>query len=269
MAEDLSARAAANGPTRRAAADALVAADASGKLAAFRAFADASKFSTNVSADKILAYGETGEVLHTRAACIQAARRDEAAGLAAFAKRQGSWLLRREGFEDLWEGGREILYGAVNAGNMGTEGQYGPFCLVADPLPAVSLATFPSDTAQTYVDASGVTDQARAESDVTLWEDRGALALWKESVAVAAAPEDSWPDVMARPGHYMEVCRVGRLPIEGLASVRLRVGYVDRLVDIMLRHQRKEALDASEEEEWRAYNALLTWRPAIMVEEIP
>lgn len=121
MAHDMTATAKANRATIRVAADASVAADSSGRLAAFRRLVATSSFTTNVSAHKVTTFGRVGELLDARQYDVERAGGDRTAGLAAFAVRQGSWLARRQAFEDLWHHGRRLVYGAVNAGGMGTE----------------------------------------------------------------------------------------------------------------------------------------------------
>ena len=138
-----------------------MAADPSDRLATFQQFVETSSFSTNVSADKVLAFDQAHDVLDTRRFHVQKAGGDAAVGLADFATEQRDLLVRREAFEDLWHGGRQIVYGAVNAGGMGTEGRFGPFCLTSKhpdtPVPD-ALAVFPEDSAHRYTTEAGEVD---------------------------------------------------------------------------------------------------------------
>ncbi|MGI8683770.1 MAG: hypothetical protein ACR2MO_01480, partial [Acidimicrobiales bacterium] len=170
MAHDMTATAKANRSAIRAAADASVAADSSGRLAAFRRLVTSSSFTTNVSAHKVTTFGRVGELLDARQYDVEQAGGDRTAGLDAFAVRQGAWLARREAFEDLWHHGRRLVYGAVNAGGMGTEGLFGPFCLgSADPTTPVpdALAVFPGDSAQRYTTDAADCDGEQARREAT------------------------------------------------------------------------------------------------------
>ncbi len=176
---DLTATAAANDARRQAAAKAAIGADGSGRLGRFAALVAGSPCSTNVSAHKVLVFHEVGEILDARRYQVQRAGGDVSAAAEAFEGDQETSLEPRQAFEDLWEHGRRLLYGAVNAGGMGTEGRYGPFCLVVpapdNPEPD-ALAVFPGNTAERY--ASGpVADEAAACRDATSWGQRSGLAV--------------------------------------------------------------------------------------------
>lgn len=260
---DLIATAAANSAARRADAAELIADDVSGVLARFRDFASGSMFSSNVSAAKVVDWDSASEVLDTRRWLIAQAAGNIAAGLAAFALQQGSWLVRREAFENLWEQGSCFVYGAVNAGGMGTEGRFGPFCIVlSDPeahLPSV-LAVFPGDSADRYTTVSGAVDEAAAEREATSWADRAVLAVVRCSPEALTADPHNWPDVVCRADRYLEVVIVAHLPITVLAEVRLRTGLIDRLDELQSRRFLGEPLEPDEENEVRAYSVLQAWR---------
>jgi len=259
----LSATAAANSTTRQTESAALISGDPTGTLTRFHAFVADSVFSSNVSADKVIDWDEAGEVLDTRRWSIAQSGGDVAVGLAAFASQQGQWLVRRQGFEDLWEHGRRFFYGALNAGGMGTEGRYGPFCVVIHDLDAhgpCALAVFPGDSAQRYTTEAGSVDAAAAGREATAWADRAGLALVHRAAEVQAVDEEGWFEVVCRPDRYLEVVVAAQLPIAVVAEVRIRRGTADRLDDLQSRRLIGDVLSPTESNEVRAYEAMQRWR---------
>jgi hypothetical protein len=259
---DLTATAAGNSPARQAQARAVLEADGSGKLRRFGWLAASSVFSTNVDFDKVVVYDRAGEVLDTRRYYAER-HGDTAAGLSVFAKKQGSWLLRREAFEDLWEHGRAFVYGAVNAGGMGVMGSFGPLCLVVqDPerqRPRV-LAAFPADTAARYTDAAGAVDGRLARAEATTWTARGELAvIQRQGEAMASAAHD-WPRVLCCPAAYLEATFAGSLPLEALSEVRLLDEAHEHLEELSSRLVSGETLTDTEKNELGAYDRLHRWR---------
>jgi hypothetical protein len=178
-----------NGSRVRATADRVAAADATGSVEAFRALATASTFSTNVSADKIDAFDAHGAILDARAVRTHHAGGDEAVGLKAFEAEQGSWLVRRQGFEALWRNGSRFVYGAVNAGGMGAElPRFGHFCLVVSEPAAQAreLGVFPANSAERYYSPAGDVDRDLARREATSWRDRGHLVTIERAADVPA-----------------------------------------------------------------------------------
>ena len=99
MRRDLSATAAGNSTARAAQAGRVGLSPATDT--AFRAHIADSVFSTNASAEKILAFDELSQVMHTRGLHIHQAGGDVRAGLAAYRKGQGQWFRRHSAFEAL------------------------------------------------------------------------------------------------------------------------------------------------------------------------
>jgi hypothetical protein len=263
VAHDLTATAESNSPARKAAAADILAADASGRLANFRQLVDGSSFSTNVSADKVLAFNQAGDVLDTRRFHIQKAGFDPVAGLADFTTGQRDLLVRREAFEDLWHHGRGIVYGAVNAGGMGTEGRFGPFCLTSShpdiPVPD-ALAVFPGDSAHRYTTEAGDVNADLARAEATAWSHRVDLAVierWSEALAV---PETGWADVVCRSDRYLEVTRAGSTRVADLHEVRVRAAYRSELVTLRVRFIAGEPLTSDELAQVGAYDVVREWR---------
>lgn len=260
---DLTLTAESNAGARRAAAEAAVADDHSGTVAAFREFAGTSRFSTNATADKICAYGAAGEVLDTRGSYIHTVGGDATKGLEDFAAAQESWLARREAFEDLWHHGRRLLYGAVNAGGLGPTDSFGSFCLLVDDPedpPADALAVFPGDSVRRYTTPDGVVDEQRCVEEVTPWGERADLAVLECAGEAAAAPEEDWPQLLCRDHRYLEVVRAGRIPVTALAETRLRSGERSRLDGLRARVLAGDELAPVEANEVAAYDVLHTWR---------
>lgn len=249
----------ANSAGRRERAGSLVAGDPSGRLADFRALAASALVSTNVEAFKVEVFDEADEVLDARR--IDARRAgDEAAGLAAFRDRQGSWLQRREAFERLWVDGESFIYGALNAGNRGVP-RFGDFCLVVgDPAArSRSVALFPEDTAQRYTNGSDV-DAERVRNEATAWSDRDALAVVERDAEALTANDDAWPEVVCRENHYLEAVLGPPLPVRDVTEVRLPQPYLDRLEELEVRELAGEDLTPSERKEVSAFSSLQRWR---------
>jgi len=210
-------------------------------------------------------FDAAGEVLDARRYQV-AVSGDETTGLAMFAAEQREYFVKRQAFEDFWAHGRQLVYGAVNAGGMGTEGQYGPFCVViADPtaLDPDSLAVFPGDSAQRYTTAAGEVDSAAALAEATAWADRADLAVVERSVEALTTAEGEWPEAVCRAGHYLEAPRAGALPARFVAEVRMRVETRDRLEELRTGVVAGEVIEPSQRGEVRAFQALLGWQRAV------
>jgi hypothetical protein len=259
---DLTATAAGNSPARQAQARAVLEADGSGKLRRFGWLAASSVFSTNVDFDKVVVYDQASEVLDTRNYYAQR-HGGAAAGRRAFAKKQGSWLARREAFEDLWEHGRSFIYGAVNAGGMGVLGGFGPICLVVqDPEQQRprALAAFPADTATRYTDEVGTVNGRVAGEEATSWAARGELAVIERQSEAMASTAPDWPGVLCRPGTYLEATFAGSLPLSALSEARLLDQTRDHLRKLRFRQVTGETLTDTERNELGAYDRLQRWR---------
>ncbi|MGH9277285.1 MAG: hypothetical protein ACRD12_04165 [Acidimicrobiales bacterium] len=238
-------------------------ADTSGRLRSFREFAmEKSHFSTNVDCFKIVAFHDVGEIVDARRVCVHRAGGDEAAGLAAYARIQDDWMARREAFEDLWHHGRRLVYGAVNAGGMGTP--FGIWCLVADPeQPAANaLGVFPDNTARRYAETSGVADGSRAAGEVTAWADRAELAVVERGAEAVASADEEWPDVVCGDDRYLEVARAGPWPVAACGEVRMRAELRARLDELWAQEETGELLPVDEANEVAAYRVVDAWRKA-------
>lgn len=109
-------------------------------------------------------------------------------------------------FEAIWNHGRRFVYGAVNAGGMGTEG-FGPFCIVVDDPGAsapAALGVVPADSASRYCSRDGTVDRARALGEVIAWSDRGDLVAVERANDVSGVPPDEWTVVVCRSRRYLE-----------------------------------------------------------------
>lgn len=251
---DLTSTAAANSVVRRADAAARLGRDGSGQLARFRDYVDVeSRFTSNVTADKLVMFHAAGEVLHGRAMY----------GEVEFNRRQGARLSRREAFEDLWEHGRRLLYGAVNAGGMGPESAFGAFCLVLDDPEATvpdALGLFPGNTAERYRSEAGGVDGARAADEATAWSDRAHLAVLEFGDDAIATGARDWPSLTGGSDHWIEVTRAGALPLRAVRGVRRRAAMRERLDELLALQMAGEALTVLDENEVTAYRAILEWR---------
>jgi hypothetical protein len=261
---DLTATAEGNSPARQAQAHAVLEAAGSEKshLQRFRWFAASSAFSTNVDFDKVVVYDKAGAVLDTRSYYAQR-HGGAAAGLRVFAKRQGSWLARREAFEDLWEHGRTFIYGAVNAGGIGVLGDFGQICLVIqgpERRGPRALAAFPADTATRYTDEAGAVDGPLAQAEATAWAARTDLAVIERQSEATATSAPDWPRVLCRPAAYLEAVFAGPLPLGALGEARLRDEAHERLEELSSRSVAGETLTVLEKNELSAYDLLHKWR---------
>ena len=252
MAHDLIAIAQANSAARKAAADALVATDPSGRLAAIRDAGASAALSTNVDAAKVRNYDAAGGIVPTPRPISGA----------------DPWRARREAFEDMWQHGHQFVYGAVNIGNMGAE-DFGSFCIVvADPAtPAPdALGTFPADSAQRYVSTAAVVDEPRALHEATGWADRGPLTVTERAHEALVRPTGDWPDVVCEPGRYLEVVRAGPLPLTAVSQVRLRATRRTELDKLQARrHLLGATLSARQRHDVAAYDVVQGWRRSLGV----
>ncbi len=261
MPDDVTATAVANGVARRSESAALVAADDSGRLVRWRELAQGSWFSTNVSADKLIAFDRAKEVLDTRRIPPTHGDGPEPDAPADEPMPQVDWWPRRTAFEDLWQHGRRFLYGAVNAGGLGAAG-FGPFCLVSNPEAPTpdALAVFPADSAQRYTNLDAVVDRERAKAEATAWADRADLAVTQLGQVALSVEEQDWPDRLCGAERYLEVVRAGRFLSETVAEVRVTTGYLWTLAELRLRHVAGEPLDDLERNQAAAYDVLGRWR---------
>ena len=238
-------------------------ADPSGRLADFRELVETSSFSTNVSADKVLAFDRADEILDARRFHVQQAGGDSVVGLAAFATAQRDGLARREAFEDLWHHGRQFVYGVVNAGGMGTEGRFGPFCLTSDdpetPV-ADALAVFPGDSVERYTTKSGEVDADQARVEATAWPNRADLAVVERGDEARSGSAGTWSALVCRENSYLEVTRAGSMPVTALTEVRMRSSYESELYASWQRWLTRQPMSAIERAQALAYDAVLRWR---------
>lgn len=263
MAANLTLTAERNSAKHRAAADDAIATDASGTRRRFRDLIRHSVFSTNVDAFKIPVFNTAGEILDARSVETQRCGGNRARGLREFRRRQGAWLVRRQGFEDLWKHGRRFVYGAVNAGGMGAEGPFGRFCIVvSDPeRPAPdALAVFPGDSASRYTDASGRVNAIRAMSEATSWQDRCALGTTELGADALLIHSAGWPSVICHPRRYLEAARAGSLPITGVAEIRIRAEYRINLDEWRGSFLAGDPLTSEQANQVAAYDVVHSWR---------
>ena len=218
-------------------------------------------FSTNATAEKILAFDEISEITHTRGLCIHWAGGDVRTGLADYKVRQERWYRRRTAFEKLWKRGRSLLYGAVNSGNLGVY-EHGGFCLVVeDPtrLPKAERAVFPGNSAQRYATWAGKLRTAKAVKEATAWKDRAELAIVKLGSSIATTHPVGWPELICRGGDYIEVAQIGDIPISAVTEVRVEAANWKRLMDGVARKRRKLPLDDGTAAEVKAVDAIIGW----------
>jgi hypothetical protein len=215
-------------------------------------------FSTNVTADKVLAYDAVDEVLDTRRVYIAQAGGDVAAGLKEFASRP--WAARRGAFEAVWADGERFVYGAVNGGGMGTE-SYGSFCLVADPTTVAPpiLAVFPGDSAQRYTNAAGDVDQTQMLDEVTAWDDRADLSTIERHLEVDSRT-DQWPVLLCSADRYIETVLAPGPATDQVDEVRLRSEYVVELDELQAQALASDDLTAVERSQVAAYDVIQSWR---------
>lgn len=250
----------ANSARHRQAADDAVIGERSGQLQSFRALAAVTRASTNVDADKVRIFDAAAELLDGRRLEIRRAGGDHAAGVAAFVRRQGSWLIRREAFEHLWVDGEAFVYFALNAGGLGVP-RFGDYCLVVgDPSQrGRSVAVFPSDSAQRYGTASPV-DSERVRAEAASWDDRDALAVIQLGSQALTATPATWPKLICSNDGYLETVVAPSPPLADVVEVRLRQNHLDRLEELEVRALAGEDLKATELAEAHAFRSLQGWR---------
>lgn len=187
-------------------------------------FADA-RPSTNADGEKIQRYDAANAVLDTRSVWIARCGGDVSAGIAEFERQQGpEWLPRRQGFEDLWNGGRTFLYAAVNPGHLGLL-SYGPFCIVIEPnrICGSDSAVFPGNTARRYGRTTGIPDAAAARSDVGCWEFVDDIGLAEFGDDAVPLPPAQWPELVCDDDdeRFLEVVTAGPVSLDDVVEIRL------------------------------------------------
>jgi hypothetical protein len=259
---DLTTIGESNRPLRETEADGVVTADPTGRLATFRRFVDDSHWSTNVDAEKVVQFDRAGEVLDARRLCVARCHGDAHRGLREFEFIQGPFLARRKAFEQMWENGESLIYGAVNAGGAGTGNSYtgfGAFCLVLND-PSIggrpALAVFPGDTVQLYTNGVGALHEAAACAGATSWDGRAAVALLALQATLPGCEPGDWPELVCSIHAYLEAPRAGDLPVNALSEIRLTAGAATLLTELTGRSIVGERLEEHERALVSAYQTL-------------
>jgi hypothetical protein len=180
---------------------------------------------TNIDGRKVVDFDAAGAILDARALWIARNGGNEVAGTRAFEDSQGTWLPKRQGFEDLWINGRTFIYGALNPGHNGVGADYGPFCLVVDPSRAVGdhRGVFPGNTADRYGTASGAADAKAAHADAGCWHFAADVGVVEFGLAANGVAATQWPRLVCNDQNFVEVVIAG--PIEFTDVTEVRVGY--------------------------------------------
>jgi hypothetical protein len=178
--------------------------------------------SSNVDAGKVVDYDRAARVLDTRSLWVIRCGGDTAAGIAEFKRSQGGWLARREGFEDLWAGGRSFIYSVLNPGQRGVV-DYGPFCLVIRPgrVAGANSRVFPANSAERYGRDSGVPDAVSAFADVGCWRFASDVAVVEHGPAAARLPPEDWPGLVCGDQRFVEVVTAGPIALSDVTEVRV------------------------------------------------
>jgi hypothetical protein len=201
------------------------------ELADLVAMLEAALPSTNMDGRKILDYDGADRIVDTRSLWIARCGGDTAAGIREFEKQQGSWLPRRQGFEDLWNRGREFVYGAVNPGHDGVGAQYGPFCLIIRParVAGANSGVFPANTAERYGRDSGVPDSARALAEAGCWRFVGDIGIVEFGTEAAGLTPQEWPRLVCNDTRFLELITAGPIEFADVTEVRLSQARVREL----------------------------------------
>lgn len=243
-----------------------ISADPTGRLRDFREFAGRSKWSTNVSADKVIIFNAAGELLDARQIWTARSGGDPVAGLAAFERAQGTFLGPRLEFEALWEFGEAFVYGAVNGGTAGTgqwASSFGPFCMVIDDpnVPAAdALGVFPADSVAAFTRPDGTLDRVAAVDNAASWTGRADVATLALNLTVPGADVAEWPTMLCSRHAYLEAPRAGRVLIAELTEVRLSTSALRRLERLQARVLVGETLDEPDRACHDAYRVMQQWR---------
>lgn len=263
MPLDLTTAALGNAEVHRDNARRVIQNDQSGVVSRLFELAASAEAATNVDAFKVVEYDRARRVLDARSYFV-AKCGDAQLGADEFDAAQGPWLVRRQAFEDLWTHGRSLVYAALSVGGMGTEGRYGPFCLVLDVEreKPEALALFPGNTAERYTDATGRLDEALAQGEVVGWPERAHVVVIERAEEATGQPEDRWPEVVCRPDRFIEVVLGPRVPLAAVNEARVRADFRQGLAELWARSLSDDALSGVENALVSAYVVLLRWRRA-------
>ena len=244
MSVDLATHAAANVSAHGAAADAVVGQYPNARD--FRLAAAVAPMSTNVSADKMVAYASAGMWLSTFEFVTSQQSDDPSKVDAAYLDAQNragpnvislNWGDRREAFESEIDARRTARYAALNLGNAGIS-NYGLFCLVAEPSEVDGLFVVPANSLDQYVTSPTApkVDVDRLTVEVATWRSRGDVATIKHGPKIDSEPT-SWPDLIcdstAEPPVFIEVIVVPptgeSVPMSWFSETRLPAEDLDRI----------------------------------------
>lgn len=124
---------------------------------------------------------------------------------------QIDWFLRREAIEKAMGVHRSAVYGALNIGNLGTVGAYGPFCVVLPATPDNVVGVLPFNSAECYVDETGMVNKKKLGAEASTWANRGATATLRHESELPNSIRDSWADLLVcathpgNPSNFVEV----------------------------------------------------------------
>ncbi|WP_146084288.1 hypothetical protein [Rathayibacter sp. AY1F6] len=236
---DLQNLADANQANLRAKAAATIAQDKTGRIAEFHTFLQASQASSNVDAFKLAHFEKIGRIVDGRAFQISVAG-NEAEGLEKFRETQKGYYARRETFEQACVRGVEFIYFALNAGNLGTQGQYGPYCVVvANPQGGGrSVAVTPGDSLKLYVEDDLTLLHEKLAETIAQWAGRADLAVELKHAIVQEDHQVEWVQLICAPDNYIEVIVAGAVDQSDVSSIRISKDY-ERKITALQRKARK------------------------------
>ena len=145
----------------------------------------------------------------------------------------------------------------------GTEGFFGPFCLVVDDPHAsgpAALGVVPDDSARRYCSHAGVVDRARALDEVVAWSDRADLVIVERASDALDVSPDEWSDAICRGRRYIEALVAPGPPLAALDAVRLRGEHLERLEDLRAAGIDDGLRSNTDARELLAFETLQRWR---------
>lgn len=244
----------------------LIDGDPTGLLKEFKSIADKGAVTTNVDSSKLLCFHDESNLIDGRKIAIARAGGDTAVGLTNFESSQGEWYTRREAFETLWESGHRIVYFALNCGGMGTEGKYGPICIVI-PMEAAKkheTAVFPGDSVQCYTNNHGTVDMPLLISEIGELESHSNMVITKNGNEAISTSDSLWRELICNRYSYLEVDIVSPIPLSSIGEIRMRAAYLEFVDSLIDREIAGEHLTADERNQAHAISTARGWTATVI-----
>lgn len=259
MRVDIAEAGEANRDWYRQQADELLAANT--PLAELVSMIEGALPSSNAWAFKVVEFAKAGALIDALSICVQQCGGDLAAGQAQHEMRQGSWLVKRKAFEDLWMAGDSFIYCAANpALGLGVVG-YGPFCFIIRPerVASPNSAVFPGNTLTLYGTDTGV-DVDRVFEQVGSWDFAADVGVYAFGDSVMQEPDATlWPTLICTDPSILEIVTAGPIEFGDVLEIRISRSDQRRFNRLSVLDREGRLTDTSEQQLVAAWQIVQDW----------